>query len=87
VAVLESEAACGGAVTTTVMLGAVVPVAKVGRVQVTDTLPVFVHVQPVPAAETNVTPAGRVSVTETEAASDGPLFGDREAVADATRRR
>jgi hypothetical protein len=43
-------------------------------VQDTDTLPVFVQVQPVPIAETNVTPAGRVSVTETAAASEGPLL-------------
>src|SRR5450631_4438027 len=65
--------ACGGAVTVTVMVGAVVPVARVGRVQVTETLPAFVQVQPVPVADTKVTPAGRVSVTDTDAASDGPL--------------
>ena len=71
-AVLVNEAACAGAVTTTVMVGAVVPAASTGRVQVTETLPVFVQVQPVPAADPNVTPAGKVSVTETLAASDGP---------------
>ena len=73
-AVLVSEAVCAGAVTTTVMVGAVTPVASAGWVQVTDVLATLVHVQPVPAADTNVTPAGRVSVTETAAASDGPLL-------------
>ena len=53
--------------------GAVAPVASVGRVHVTETLPVLLHVQPTPDADTNDTPAGRVSVTETLAASDGPL--------------
>ena len=43
---LVSVAACAGAVTTTVIVGAVAPVASAGRVQVTDTLPTFVHVQP-----------------------------------------
>jgi hypothetical protein len=52
----------------------------VGRVQDTDTLPVFVQVQPVPVAETKVTPAGRVSVTDRVAASDGPLFVTTEGV-------
>src|SRR5450631_343080 len=73
-AVLVSVVACAGAVTTTVMVGAVAPAASAGRVQVTETLPVFVQVQPVPVVDTKVTPAGRVSVTETEAASDGPLL-------------
>ena len=53
--------------------GAVVPVASGGRVQVAETLPAFVHVQPVPVADTNVTPAGSVSVTVRFAASDGPM--------------
>ena len=48
-----------GPVTTTEMAGAVVPVASSGRVQVTDTFPAFVHDQPPPAADTNVTPAGK----------------------------
>src|SRR5665213_1133840 len=78
-AVLDNVVACAGAVTVTVIVGAVVPVASAGRVQVTDTFPVFVQTQPVPVAETNVTPAGRVSVTETAAASEGPLlFTTRE---------
>ena len=54
------------------MVGAVAPEASVGRVQDTDVLPVLEQVHPVPLAETNVTPAGRVSVTLTAAASDGP---------------
>jgi hypothetical protein len=55
------------------MTGAVDPVVRAGRVQVTDTLPEFEHVQPVPVADTKVTPAGSVSVTVRLAASDGPL--------------
>ena len=58
----------------TAIVGAVAPVARAARVQLTDTLAVAVHVQPAPAAETKVTPAGRVSVTWTLAASEGPLF-------------
>src|SRR5450631_2409260 len=73
-AVLDNVVAWAGAVTVTVIVGAVAPVASVGRVQVTETLPVLVQVQPVPVAETKVTPAGRVSVTETAVASDGPLL-------------
>jgi len=66
-------APCAGAVTVTVMAGADVPVASAGLVQVTETFPLFVQVQPVPVALTNVTPAGSVSVTDRFAASDGPL--------------
>jgi hypothetical protein len=73
-AVLVSDAAWAGAVTTTVMLGAVAPATSAGRVQLTDTLPVFVQVQPVPVADTNVTPAGSVSVTARPLASEGPLL-------------
>jgi hypothetical protein len=73
-AVFVSAAACEGAVTTTAIAGAVAPVTRAGLVQLTETLPEFVHVQPVPAADTNVTPAGNVSATDTFAASDGPLF-------------
>jgi hypothetical protein len=62
-----------GATTVTVMVGAVAPVASAGLVQVTETFPTFVHAQPVPEAEMKVTPAGRVSATDTFAASDGPL--------------
>src|SRR5450631_1003175 len=73
VAVFDNVPACAGAVTATVMAGAVAPVAKAGRVHVTETFPVFVHAQPVPDADTKVTAVGRVSVTDTPAASDGPL--------------
>ena len=74
VAVSDSVAACPGAVTVTVIDGAEVPVASVGRVQVTETLPVFEQVHPVPVADTKVTPAGSVSVTDTDVASDGPAL-------------
>src|SRR5450631_627049 len=73
-AVLLNVPACAGAVTTTVMVGAVVAVASAGRVQVTETLPVLLQVQPVPTADTKVIPAGSVSVTDRLAASDGPLL-------------
>jgi hypothetical protein len=73
-AVLVSEPPWLGAVTTTVITAAVAPAASAGRVQLTDTLPAFVHVQPAPLAELNVTPAGSVSATVRFAASDGPLF-------------
>ena len=63
-----------GAVTTTVIVGATSPAASAGRTQDTEALPDAVHVQPVPSAETNVTPAGSVSVTATSTASDGPLL-------------
>src|SRR4051794_1964740 len=65
--------ACAGAVTATVIVGAVAPAARAGRVQVLETLPAFVQVQPVPVADENVTPAGRVSITDSATASDGPL--------------
>ena len=71
---LVIDAACAGAVTTTVIAGAGAPAASVGRVHVTDMFAAFVHAQPPPAADTNVTPAGSVSSTDTLAASDGPAF-------------
>jgi hypothetical protein len=73
-AVFVNDPACAGAVTVTVTTGAVAPVTSAALVHVTDTLPVFEHAQPVPDADTNVTPAGSVSVTVRFAASDGPLF-------------
>ena len=72
--VLVRTAACAGAVTVTVMVGAVAPAARAARVQLTETLPVLVQTQPPPAADTKVTPAGRVSVTVRFAASEGPLL-------------
>ena len=74
VAVSVSVAAWAGAVTTTVIAGAVAPLASAGRVHVTDTFPTLVHVQPVPVADTNVTPAGSVSVTDSPDAAAGPAF-------------
>jgi len=71
-AVFDSVPACAGAVTTTVINGAVAPVATVALVHVTDTLPALTHTQPVPDADTKLTPAGNVSVTDTPPASDGP---------------
>ncbi len=73
-AVFDRVAACAGAVTTTVIVGAVAPVASAGRVQPTETLPTFVHVQPAPVADTKVIPTGRESPTVSATASDGPLF-------------
>ena len=74
VAVLDNVVATLGAVTTTVTGGAEVPLANVATVQLTDTLPALVHVHPAPTADTNVTPAGSVSVTKTAVASDGPAL-------------
>ena len=65
--------ACAGAVTTTV-IGAVAPAARSARVQVTEVFATFVHDQPVPVADTNVTPNGSASTTDTFAASDGPAL-------------
>src|SRR4051794_37734686 len=61
--------------TVSVMAGRIVPlVTGPERVQVTVPL-AFVQVQPVPVAETYVSPAGRVSVTVIVPAADcGPLF-------------
>src|SRR5205823_803764 len=73
-AVLVSVVACAGAITVTTIIGAVVPEARVVRVQVTETFPAFEHAQPAPVAVTKVTPAGSVSVTVRLAGSDGPAF-------------
>ena len=73
-AVLLRLPAWFGAVTVTVIAGAVVSAASVASVQVTETLPLFEHDQPVPVADAKVTPAGSVSVTVRFAASEGPLL-------------
>ena len=73
-AVFDNVPACAGAVTLTVITGAVVDAASTGRVQVTDTFAVLEQVHPAPEDDTNVTPAGSVSVTKTAAASDGPAL-------------
>ena len=72
-AVSDMLAACTGAVTTTAIVGAVAAAASAGRVHVIEALAALMQVHPAPVAATNVTPAGSVSVTETPAASDGPL--------------
>ena len=75
VPVFVSEAPCPGASTTMVKVVAE-PVFQLARAQVTEMLPVLLQVQPPLDALTltNVTPAGRVSVTVTFAASEGPLL-------------
>ena len=73
--VLVRVAALAGAVTTMVKM-VEAPLFQLARVQVTEVLPALVQVQPPldGVTDTNVTPAGRVSVTVTFAASEGPLF-------------
>ena len=75
VAVLVRVVPWAGAVTTMVKV-VEEPVAQAARVQVTEVLPALVQVQPPLEALTltKVTPAGRVSVTVTFAAFDGPLL-------------
>ena len=70
-AVLVCDPGVERALRITAIVGAA-PTARVGRVQVTVVVPV--HVQPEPVAETRVAPAGIVSVTVTEAASEGPAL-------------
>ena len=73
--VLVRVAALAGAVTTMVKM-VEAPLFQLARVQVTEVLPALAQVQPPLEALTltKVTPAGRVSVTVTFAASEGPLF-------------
>src|SRR5438093_13121891 len=60
-------------VTTTVMLGASVPAARLPPVRLHVTVPeTLLQVQFVPVALPNVTPAGSVSTTLTADASSGP---------------
>ena len=75
VAVFVKDAACAGAVTTMVKV-VDEPEAQLARVQVTEVLPALLQVHPPLDALTltNVTPAGRVSVTETFTAVEGPLL-------------
>ena len=74
-AVLVNDAPWAGAVTTMVNV-VEEPVAQAARVQVTEVLPALLQVQPPLEALTltKVTPAGRVSVKVTFAASEGPLL-------------
>ena len=62
----------GSTLTTSVISGAAPSPSELARVQVTVLVPV--HVQPVPAAETKLVPAGNASDTDTDAAFDGPAF-------------
>ena len=71
VAELERLPASAGAVTA-IEMGAAAPMPSDGSVQVTG--PVPEHDQPVPPADTNATPAGSVSTTESELACDGPAL-------------
>ena len=73
--VFVKDPAWAGAVTTTVIVSGGDPAAHNGRVHVTDTFPAFEHDHAPPAdTETNDTPAGNVSVTDTATASDGPAL-------------
>ena len=71
---LARLAGVAGAVTTIVITGAELPLASDALVQVTETLPLCVQPQPVPAADTNVTPAGSASTTLRSAAASGPAL-------------
>src|SRR5262249_34030098 len=74
VALLVIDPPCAGAVTWIVIVP-VPPVAHEARVQVTEMLPLLVQDHPAGGVtEPKVTPAGRVSVTETLLASEGPLL-------------
>ena len=74
-ALLVSVVGWFGAVTTMVIV-VLAPAAQVARSQVTVMLPKLLHVQPplLVLTETNETPVGRVSVTETLVASEGPVL-------------
>ena len=73
--VLVNDAACGGAVTTTVNV-VDAPEFQFARVHVTEVLPLLLHNQPPfdGLTDTKLTPAGSVSASETLEASDGPLL-------------
>src|SRR5262249_37292937 len=73
-ALLVIDPPCAGAGTWIVIVPGP-PVAELARVQVTEMFPLWVQDQPAAAVtELNVTPAGKVSVTLTLLASDGPLL-------------
>ena len=75
VTVFVRDAGWFGAVTTTVNV-VDAPVPQAARLQVTEVFPLLAQVQPPldGVTDTKVTPAGRVSVTVTFAASEGPLL-------------
>ncbi len=70
-AVLTMDPASAGVVTE-IEIGEAAVTPSEGSVHVTG--PVPEQVQPAPLADTNVVPAGSVSVTDTELACDGPAF-------------
>ena len=74
-ATLSRVAGWFGAVTTMVMV-VVEPALQVARSQVTEMLALLLQLQPplLGLTETKVTPVGRVSVTLTFCAFDGPLL-------------
>ncbi len=73
IALLVMVPAEEGTVTVMVIAGAA-PAGRVLRVHVTTPALGGLQAQPVPIAPVYVTPEGRVSATETFAASLGPLF-------------
>ncbi len=75
VALFVSVAPWAGALTTMVSV-VVDPVAQVARVQVTEMLRLLLQLQPPldGVTDTKLTPAGKVSVTFTLLASDGPAL-------------
>src|SRR5215510_13942687 len=73
VAVLVMVPRVSESTVTTIVMVDDAPAIKLLRVQVTTPL-LLAQIQPVPEALPKVTPAGRVSVTTTLSASDGPAF-------------
>ena len=72
VAVLETEAAADAVAVATMVTVTKLPLLMAPRLQFTVVVPVQV---PVPGvAETNVSPAGKVSVRFTAVAADGPAL-------------
>jgi hypothetical protein len=85
VAVFESEPACAGAVTVDGDVRRRGPGARAGRVQVTETLPELEQVQPVPVADTKVTPPAGCRPREPGRVSRSGV-GHRQRVRDRTVR-
>jgi hypothetical protein len=73
VAVLLIDAVADAETATVTVMSSRAPTAAEDRVQVT--VPeLFEHAQPVPPADTNVSPAGSTSVTVSPVPTDGPMF-------------
>ena len=75
VAVFDTEAAADAVARATIATITELPLLMVPRLQLTVVVPV--HVPAVVAAETNVSPAGNVSVRFTAVAADGPALDTR----------